>query len=89
MVKPLGAYIVIENVVVGEKTTKAGLLVPSTVTQKQLPYHGLVIAKGDLVTRVKSGDEVLFKPYASIDVAVDEKKLTIVEEDDILAVIKK
>lgn len=91
---PLFTKVVVSRLEAKDKT-EGGIYIPDVSQEK--PHEGIVLAvgpgrkleSGELVTcSVKEGDAVLFKRYAGDDVSVDGETLTILEEDQILAVIK-
>jgi chaperonin GroES len=80
-----------------EEKTPSGIILPETAKEK--PQEGKVIAvgpgrrddKGERVPMdVKEGDRVLFAKYAGTEVKLEgDKKVLILKESDILAVIEK
>ena len=91
--KPLGNRLVVEPIE-EEEMTAGGIVLPETAKQK--PQKGKVIAagpgdrneKGDRIQMdVKAGDTVLFAKYAGTEIKVDGKKLLILRESDVLAII--
>jgi chaperonin GroES len=94
-IKPLGGNVLVEPEAV-EQTTPSGLVISSSAKGEK-PQRGTVIAlgtgklndKGDKIPfNVKVGDLVLFKKYAPDTIEIDNKELLIMEESDILAVLK-
>ncbi|HWE38012.1 MAG TPA: co-chaperone GroES [Isosphaeraceae bacterium] len=95
--KPLGDRVVVEREEAQGKTA-GGIVLPDTAKDK--PQQGKVMAVGEgRVTKdgkrrelqVKVGDRVLFTSYAGDPVqlpGVDEKKVLLMREDDILAVLE-
>jgi chaperonin GroES len=93
--KPLGNRVVIEPLE-QEEITAGGIVLPETAKEK--PQKGLVIAVGpgdrdDEGKRIKmdvaKGDTVLFAKYAGTEIKLDGKKLLILRETDLLAIIEK
>lgn len=91
--KPLGSRIVIEPLE-SEDVTAGGIFLPETAKEK--PQKGTVLAVGPgdrddtgkrIALDVKVGDVVLFAKYSGTEVKVDGKKLIILRESDILAII--
>jgi len=91
--KPLGDRVLVEPVEEKE-VKKGGIIIPDTAKEK--PTEGLIIALGTGKTddngkkvpfEVKKGDRVLISKYGGTEVKLDEKKYTLVREDDILGVI--
>lgn len=93
--KPLGGRVVLEAVV--EKTNgtkKGGIIIPDSAKEK--PMESMVVALGTGATdddgkkipfEVKKGDRVLVPKYGGTEVKLDGKEYTILNSDDILAVI--
>jgi chaperonin GroES len=94
-IKPLGDRIVVEPIE-QEQTTASGIILPETAKEK--PQEGKVLAIGpgrrdDSGKRVELdvavGDSVLFAKYAGTEVKLGDKKLLILKESDILAIVEK
>ncbi len=92
--KPLGNRVVIEPIE-QEEITSGGIVLPETAKEK--PQKGTVVAVGDgerddsgkrIEMDVKEGDTVLFAKYAGTEIKVDNKKLLIMRETDLLAIVK-
>ena len=94
MLRPLGANVVVEVQEAVEKTA-SGIYIPDTAS-KEKPMQGKVLAvgKGSLVdgkrvpVDVKAGETVVFAKYSGTEVKYDDKKLLILNERDILAVVE-
>ena len=78
-----------------EEVTKSGIVLPDTAREK--PQEGEVIAVGpgrvlDNGNRVqmelKVGQSVLYAKYAGTEFKVDGKKLLILKESDLLAIVE-
>ena len=91
--KPLGDRLVVEPKE-KETTTASGLVLPDTASEK--PQQGTVIAVGPgardedgdyIAMDVKEGDTVLFAKYAGTEIKVDGKKVLILKESDVLALV--
>lgn len=92
--RPLGDRLVVEPIEQEERTA-SGIILPETAKEK--PQEGKVLAAGpgklnDDGTRspmdVGVDDRVLYAKYAGTEVKIDGKKLLILRESDILAVIE-
>jgi chaperonin GroES len=92
--KPLGNRVVIEPME-QEEMTAGGIVLPETAKEK--PQKGKVVAVGDgerddsgkrIEMDVKKGDTVLFAKYAGTEIKMDSKKLLIMRESDLLAIIE-
>jgi chaperonin GroES len=94
--KPLGDRLVVEPIE-REETTAAGILLPETAKEK--PQEGKVLAVGPGRTddngkrvemEVKEGDRVLYAKYAGTEVKLEgDRKVLIMKESDILALVEK
>ena len=92
--QPLNDYVVVKPAT-KEETTKSGIVLPAT-NDKERPDQGEVIAVGpgklDDGKReplsVSIGDIILFAKYSPTEVELDGEKFLVIEEKDILAVIK-
>ncbi len=91
--KPLGNRVVIEPLE-QEEITAGGIVLPETAKEK--PQKGKVLSvgpgdrndKGERVAMdVAAGDTVLFAKYSGTEIKVDGKKLLILRESDILAIL--
>ena len=91
--KPLGNRVVIEPIE-QEDITAGGIVLPETAKEK--PQKGKVVAAGPgerddsgkhVELDVKEGDVVLFAKYAGTEIKFDGKKLLIMRESDLLAVL--
>ena len=92
--KPLGSRVVIEAIE-QEEITAGGIVLPETAKEK--PQQGMVLAVGQgdrdedgkrIAMDVKVGDKVLFAKYSGTEIKVDGRKLLIMRESDILAVVE-
>jgi chaperonin GroES len=90
---PLGDRVVIEPSE-GEDVTPGGILVPETAKEK--PQRGIVVAVGAgrrdengklIAMDVKVDDKVLYAKYAGAEIKIQSKKVLIVKESDILAIV--
>lgn len=92
--RPLADRVIVEPQDKEETFAGGALVLPETAKEK--PQQGLILAvgpgrrddDGDYVKMdVNAGDTVLFAKYAGTEVKVDGKKLLILKETDILAVV--
>lgn len=71
------------------KETPTGLAIPETAQQK--PKMGTIVAVGpgkpNYPMAVKTGDRVLFVPYAGTEVEHEGKKYLIMRMSDLIAII--
>ena len=90
--KPLGNRVVIEPIE-QEEITAGGIVLPETAKEKPQKGKILSVGPGDrdedgerIAMDVKEGDTVLFAKYAGTEIKVNNKKLLILKESDILAI---
>ena len=92
--KPLGNRLVIEPIE-QEEVTSGGIVLPETAKEK--PQKGTVLAVGPgdrdddgkrIPMDVKEGDTVLFAKYSGTEIKMDGKKVLILRESDILAIVE-
>ena len=92
--KPLGGRVVVEPLE-AEDITAGGIFLPETAKEK--PQKGTIVACGEgerddkgkrIPMDVKVGDVVLFNKYAGTEIKVDGKKIMILRENEILAIIE-
>ena len=94
--RPLGDRVIVEALE-GEEKTSSGLLLPETAKEK--PQEGLVLAVGPgrwdeegkkrVTPDVSVDDKVIFAKYSGTEIKVGDKKLLIMSEKDILAILDK
>ena len=91
--KPLGDRLVVEPQE-QEEVTASGLILPETAKEK--PQQGKVIKAGPgrrdddgdrIPMEVAEGDIVLYAKYAGTEIKLDGKKLLILKESDVLAIV--
>ena len=92
--KPLGDRLVVEPKE-RESTTASGLVLPETAKEK--PQEGEVLAVGPgrrdedgkrIKMDVEVGDIVLYAKYGGTEVKIDDKKVLILKESDVLAILE-
>jgi chaperonin GroES len=92
--KPLEDRVVVEPIE-QEEMTAGGIVLPETAKEK--PQKGKVVAvgegrrseEGDRVEMdVKKGDTVLFAKYAGTEIKMDGKKVLILRQSDLLAIVE-
>ncbi len=93
-IRPLGDRVLVEPIEEKEQTV-GGIIIPDTAKEK--PMQGKVLAVGkkldkdgkEIAFDVKKGDTVLLPKYGGTEVKIDDKKLQLVREEDLLGVIEK
>jgi chaperonin GroES len=93
--KPLGNRLVVEPSE-QEEVTAGGIVLPETAKEKPQKGNVLAVGPGDrdesgkrILMDVAVGDVVLFAKYSGTEIKMDGKKLLILRESDILAIITK
>ena len=91
--RPLGSRLVIEPIE-QESITAGGIVLPETAKEKPQKGNVLAIGPGDrndagerIPLDVQVGDVVLFAKYSGTEIKYDGKKLLILRESDILAIL--
>ena len=91
--KPLGNRVVIEPVE-QEEVTSGGIVLPETAKEKPQKGKVLSVGPGDrdengkrIPMDVAEGDTILFAKYAGTEIKVEGKKLLILRESDLLAIV--
>lgn len=93
--KPLGNRVVVEPIE-QEEMTAGGIVLPETAKEK--PQRGKILSAGPgerndkgerIALDVAEGDTVLFAKYAGTEFKLDGKKLLILRESDLLAIVKE
>ncbi len=92
--KPLGSRVVVEPIE-QEDVTASGIVLPETAKEKPQRGKVLSIGPGDrdesgkrIQMDVAVGDTVLFAKYAGTEIKLDSKKLLILRESDLLAIVE-
>ena len=92
-IKPLGNRVVVEPIE-QEEVTSGGIVLPETAKEKPQKGTILAIGPGDrdddgkrIPMDVKEGDTVLFAKYSGTEIKLDGKKVLILRESDLLAIV--
>jgi len=92
--KPLGNRVVVEPLE-QEEVTAGGIVLPETAKEK--PQQGIVLSIGPgdrdedgkrIPMDVAVGDKVLFAKYSGTEIKIEGKKLLILRESDLLAIVQ-
>jgi chaperonin GroES len=92
--KPLGGRVIIEPIE-QEEMTAGGIILPETAKEKPQEGNVLAVGPGDrdeksgarIPMDVQVGDKVLFAKYSGTEIKMDGKKLLIMRESDLLAIV--
>ncbi|HKZ44408.1 MAG TPA: co-chaperone GroES [Anaerolineales bacterium] len=92
--KPLGNRVVVEPIE-QEEMTAGGIYVPETAKEKPQQGKVLSVGPGDrdesgkrIPMDVSVGDKVLFAKYSGTEMKLDGKKLLVLRESDLLAIVE-
>ena len=83
-IKPLGERVLIEQIE-AETKTASGLFIPDSAQEK--PLQAKVVAIGEEVKVLKTGDTVLYAKFTGTELNIDNKNYIMLEVSDILATI--
>ena len=91
--KPLGDRVVLKFCE-AEETTKGGIILTGAAKEKPEIAEVLAVGPGgmvdgkEIVMTVQVGDKVITSKYAGTQVKIDGEELTIVRQNDILAIVE-
>jgi len=92
-ITPVGDRVLIEHLEEKEQI-RGGVIIPDNAKEKSQEAKVIALGSGRkgkdgeiLPFEVKVGDKVLVAKYGGAEVKLDEKKYTLVREDDILGVL--
>jgi chaperonin GroES len=92
--KPLADRLVVEPLE-QEDVTSGGIFLPETAKEK--PQQGKVVSAGPgrvdedgkrVAMEVKVGDRVLYAKYSGTEIKLEGKKVLILKESDVLAIVE-
>lgn len=92
-VKPLFDKVVVESIETEEKTL-SGFILPTASQEKQQMARVVAVGPGGIIDgkevtmQVKVGDKVLYSKYSGSEFKIDGKELTIIRQNDILAIVE-
>lgn len=94
-VRPLGDRVLVQPIEQEETIAGGALVLPETAKEK--PQHGEILAVGAgakddqgnrIAMDVAVGNRVLFAKYAGTEIKLDNQKLLIMKETDILGILE-
>ena len=93
-VRPLNDKVLVKRVDAPE-TTKGGIIIPDTATEKPQEGEVVSVGKGKVLENgstkpldVKKGDKVLFGKYSGTEIKYKGDDYVILDESEILAIIE-
>ena len=93
MLKPLNDRVVLK-MVEAEETTSSGIILTGSAKEKPEIAEVIAVGPGGTVDgktvemNVKPGDKVITSKYSGTQVKIDGEELTIVRQNDILAIVE-
>ena len=90
---PLADRVIVKQVE-AEETTKGGIILTSAAQEKPQIFEVIAVGPGGVVDgnevemTVKAGDKVITGKYSGTQVKIDGVELTIVRQQDILAIVE-
>jgi chaperonin GroES len=93
-IQPIGNRVLVKPDEIEEKTS-GGLVLPPSASEEQRPETGIVVKLGkgkidgkEISFEVSVGDRIYFKKYSPDEILIDEDKYLLLNEEDILAIVK-
>ena len=83
--RPIAKYITLETIIENEETS-SGMLLSADDSTKSRYYKGKVIAVGDEVETVKSGDVILYDRTNSFTMTINKLSVTIIQLREVVGV---
>lgn len=84
--KVLNKYLIVKKVA-EQKQTKSGLLLTGE-DANEMRYHKAIVYKvGDSINGINTGDTVLYDKVQSYDIILDNERMTIIQERDVVCVL--
>ncbi|MGE0451100.1 MAG: co-chaperone GroES [Vicinamibacterales bacterium] len=80
----------------GERKSEGGLFIPVTVTSKEKPQTGEVLAAGPgrytdagalIPMSVKAGQRILFGKYSGSEIELDGQKVLVIRDSDVMGLL--
>ncbi|HRY22146.1 MAG TPA: co-chaperone GroES [Candidatus Dojkabacteria bacterium] len=93
-IQPIGNRVLVKPDEIEEKTS-GGLVLPPSASEEQRPETGTVVKLGkgkidgkEISFEVSVGDRIYFKKYSPDEILIGEDKYLLLNEEDILAIVK-
>ncbi len=72
-----------------ENKTKSGILIPDTASKERpMIAEVLEVGSGEKVKDLKKGDKIVYAKYAGVEIKHENEEYLILNNDDILGIIK-
>ena len=84
--KVLNKFLIVERI--ADKTENKSGLIMTMEDKRELRYNkAIVVSVGSLVSGITDTDEIYFDKASGHDVLIDEKRLTVIQEKDVVCVL--
>lgn len=84
--KVLNKFLIVQRVL--DKTENKSGLIMTMDDKRELRYNkAVVMSIGGLVSGISETDEIYFDKAAGHDVLIDDKRLTVIQEKDVVCVL--
>jgi co-chaperonin GroES (HSP10) len=84
--KVLNKFLIVQRVL--DNTENKSGLIMTMEDKRELRYNkAVVVSVGSLVSGITDTDEIYFDKAAGHDVLIDEKRLTVIQEKDVVCVL--
>jgi co-chaperonin GroES (HSP10) len=84
--KVLSKYLIVKKIA-EQKQTKSGLLLTGE-DANEMRYHKAIVYKvGDSINGINSDDTILYDKVQSYDIVLDNERMTIIQERDVVCVL--
>ncbi|MEA3238640.1 MAG: co-chaperone GroES [Candidatus Bipolaricaulota bacterium] len=87
-IKPLGKRILAKKVEQEERKSSGGIVLPESAKSEKVVRAKVLELGTDEKFTVKKGDEIVVSSFAGTEIEMDDEKLLLVKESDVLAVIE-
>ena len=88
-IKPLGKRILAEKIELESQTSAGGIVLPDNVQSEKVVRAKVLAIGTNEKFEVKVGDEVIVGTFAGTEIEEDGKKMILVKESDVLAIVEK
>ena len=83
--KVLSKYLLVKRVS-EQKQTKSGLLLTGEDSNDMRYHKAVTYSVGDSITGINAGDTILYDKVQSHEVIIDNERMTIIQERDVVCV---
>ena len=84
--KVLNKFLIVERI--ADKSENKSGLIMTMEDKRELRYNkAVVVSVGSLVSGITDTDEIYFDKAAGHDVLINEKRLTVIQEKDVVCVL--